>query len=54
MKRKWTVASAVVYLIQCGAEMPTTRTLVKPGGWNGLKACSAMDFLIGKGYKVLI
>ncbi len=51
--RKWTVLSAIAYLLQCGAELKE-KTIIKPGGWNGLKACSAMDFLIGKGYKVLI
>ncbi|MCX7747937.1 MAG: hypothetical protein N2645_13770 [Clostridia bacterium] len=43
--RKWTESDAIDHLLLCGAERVRAKVLVKKGGWNGLKACSAVDYL---------
>lgn len=43
MKRKWTLDTAVSHLIHNGFEKPTPHTMV--GNCNGLKSCSAVDYL---------
>jgi hypothetical protein len=45
MKIQWTKDSAVAYLMGMGAEMPSSKFIHMPNGANGLKACSAIDFL---------
>lgn len=45
MKRIWNEQLALSYLLGCGAENPRNKVLIRKGGFNGLKACSAVDFL---------
>lgn len=49
--KKWTEAEALDYLFICGAEKTGAKTIFKKDGWNGLKACSAMDYLSKLDYK---
>jgi hypothetical protein len=42
----WTEQQALSYLIQQGADNPRPKTITKlSGGFKGLKACSAIDYL---------
>lgn len=43
--RKWSETEALDYLFQCEIERIGPRTIIVRGGLNGLKACSAMDYL---------
>ncbi len=42
---KWTESKALDCLILCGAEKISAKTILKRDGWDGLQACSAMDYL---------
>lgn len=47
---KWTEKEALEYIIICGAEKIASKIILKKNGWSGLKACSAMDYLIKQKY----
>ena len=50
MKQKWTPLEAVTFLKQRGARVENEKIFA--GGLNGLKACSAYDYLVNHcGYK---
>ncbi len=49
--RKWSEKEALDCLMECGAEKINGKTIIQRGGWNGLKACSAMDYLSRLNYK---
>ena len=54
MARKWTQDSARMYLVNHGKVEANGKVFRVVGGLDGLKACSAADYLTNHcGYKVL-